>query len=128
MTRKSSRRTLRKPSGWPSGLRRQTQGKIPCIVAMTFHGRSGLHLEAWVRIPLLIESFCEKLRFIQINDRKEELLSMDFGVIRSHASCIGHKRKQAMDNIIMNCQRNDSKMQNSQIVQPSFHISRGIFF
>ena len=78
--------------------------------------------------PTPTESFCEKLRFIQINDRKEELLSMDFGVIRSHASCIGHKRKQAMDNIIMNCQRNDSKMQNSQIVQPSFHILRGIFF
>mgnify|MGYP007058654672 CR=1 FL=1 len=46
---------------------------------------------------------------------------------KNMTSCIGHKRKQAMDNIIMNCQRNDSKMQSSQIVQPNFQISRGIF-
>ena len=46
-------------------------------------GYSGLHLEAWVRIPLLTEVFCDKLRFIQMDDPKENLLSIDFGVIRS---------------------------------------------
>ena len=50
---------------------------------MTFYGRSGFHLEAWVRIPLLTESFCDKLHFIQMDDPKENLLSIDFGVIRS---------------------------------------------
>ena len=38
-------------SGWPSGLRRQTQAKLPHL------GDSGLRMEAWVRIPLLTHSF-----------------------------------------------------------------------
>lgn len=55
---------------------------------MPFNGRSGLHLEVWLRIPFLTESFCEKLRFIQMNDPKETLLSIDFGVIRSQENSI----------------------------------------
>ena len=74
---------------------------------MTFHGRSGLHLEAWVRIQLLTESFCDKLRSVQMDDPKENLLSIDFGVIRSQEQDI--VQRQAMDNIIMNCQKNYSK-------------------
>ena len=37
-------------SGWPSGLRRQTQASLPAL------GASGLRMEAWVRIPLLTRS------------------------------------------------------------------------
>ncbi len=36
-------------SEWPSGLRRQTQGVISFSVGEV----SGLHMEAWVQIPLL---------------------------------------------------------------------------
>ncbi len=35
-------------SEWPSGLRRQTQGVISFSVGEV----SGLHMEAWVQIPL----------------------------------------------------------------------------
>ena len=41
-------------SGWPSGLRRQTQG-MPCIVSM--HKCSGPRMWAWVQIPLLTKFF-----------------------------------------------------------------------
>ena len=41
-------------SGWPSGLRRQTQEILHCI---SVNECSGLHLEAWVRIPLLTKIF-----------------------------------------------------------------------
>ncbi len=39
-------------SEWPSGLRRQTQGVISFSVGEV----SGLHMEAWVQIPLLTMS------------------------------------------------------------------------
>ena len=41
-------------SGWPSGLRRQTQGNFPSLEG---HGRSGPRMRAWVRIPLLTNLF-----------------------------------------------------------------------
>ncbi len=36
-------------SEWPSGLRRQTQG----VISFSVGEESGLHMEAWVQIPLL---------------------------------------------------------------------------
>ena len=46
-------RLLSSVSGWPSGLRRQTQGVyLP-------RGHSGLRMEAWVRIPLLTGGFLQ---------------------------------------------------------------------
>ena len=39
-------------SGWPSGLRRQTQG-IPFLSIAGQLGNSGPLMRAWVRIPLL---------------------------------------------------------------------------
>ncbi len=53
-------------SEWPSGLRRQTQGVISFSVVEV----SGLHMEAWVQIPLLtqavfeLESFFETVNII----------------------------------------------------------------
>ena len=46
-------------SGWPSGLRRQTQEILHCI---SVNECSGLHLEAWVRIPLLTNFFVQVQR------------------------------------------------------------------
>lgn len=43
-------------SGWPSGLRRQTQGVYLPL------GHSGLRMEAWVRIPLLTGAFFATFR------------------------------------------------------------------
>ncbi len=40
-------------SEWPSGLRRQTQG----VISFSVREVSGLHMEAWVQIPLLTMSF-----------------------------------------------------------------------
>ena len=60
------------------------RSSVECEIAMVEEfGYSGLLVEAWVRIPLLTESFCKKLRFIQMADPKENLLSIDFGVVRS---------------------------------------------
>ena len=39
-------------SGWPSGLRRQTQGN-PCTLIECFNENSGPRMRAWVQIPLL---------------------------------------------------------------------------
>ena len=39
-------------SGWPSGLRRQTQGIDPSL-----NESSGPRMRAWVRIPLLTKTF-----------------------------------------------------------------------
>ena len=39
-------------SGWPSGLRRQTQG-LPSLLMTGIIGNSGPRMRAWVRIPLL---------------------------------------------------------------------------
>ncbi len=36
-------------SEWPSGLRHQTQG----VISFSVDEVSGLHMEAWVQIPLL---------------------------------------------------------------------------
>ena len=36
-----------KLSGWPSGLRRQTQGRINTFPSSIGGGRSGLRMEAW---------------------------------------------------------------------------------
>ncbi len=44
-------------SGWPSGLRRQTQG-TPYSLIVREH--SGPRLRAWVQIPLLTKSFCRR--------------------------------------------------------------------
>jgi hypothetical protein len=41
-------------SGWPSGLRRQTQG-VPYSLIVREH--SGPRLRAWVQIPLLTKLF-----------------------------------------------------------------------
>ena len=43
-------------SGWPSGLRRQTQG-LPCSPIESYNENSGPLMRAWVRIPLLTELF-----------------------------------------------------------------------
>ena len=48
-------------SGWPSGLRRQTQAAASQL------GRSGLRMEAWVRIPLLTDSLLLLARCVQQN-------------------------------------------------------------
>ena len=39
-------------SGWPSGLRRQTQGD-PCFQIESANENSGPRMRAWVQIPLL---------------------------------------------------------------------------
>ncbi len=44
-----------KLSEWPSGLRCQTQG----IAASPFVEVTGLHMEAWVQIPLLTQACFE---------------------------------------------------------------------
>ena len=38
-----------KLSGWPSGLRRQTQGRINTFPSSIGGGRSGLRMEAWIQ-------------------------------------------------------------------------------
>ena len=43
-------------SGWPSGLRRQTQG-LPCSAIQSCHENSGPLMRAWVRIPHLTKLF-----------------------------------------------------------------------
>ena len=45
-------------SGWPSGLRRQTQGVSFLLIVGE---RSGPRMRAWVRIPLLTLFFYEQL-------------------------------------------------------------------
>ena len=45
-------------SGWPSGLRRQTQ-ELSASSVYTRLGISGLQMEAWVRIPLLTIRLCQ---------------------------------------------------------------------
>ena len=47
---------LGKMSGWPSGLRRQSQVQnLSCLFRA--QGRSGPRMWAWVRIPLLTKMF-----------------------------------------------------------------------
>ena len=48
-----------KMSGWPSGLRRQTQGN-PCTVTVLCKC-SGPQMWAWVQIPLLTKDFVDVL-------------------------------------------------------------------
>ena len=48
----TKKRQVYNMSGWPSGLRRQTQGIDP---SLTEH--SGPRMRAWVRIPLLTKLF-----------------------------------------------------------------------
>lgn len=43
-------------SGWPSGLRRQTQG-YPCSPVGNNQENSGPRMRAWVQIPLLTKLF-----------------------------------------------------------------------
>ena len=47
-------------SGWPSGLRRQTQG-FPCSLIESFKEISGPRMRAWVQIPLLTKFFFTEL-------------------------------------------------------------------
>ena len=50
-------RFLSKLSGWPSGLRRQTQGYIDSLLASVSLKHSGPRMWAWVRIPPLTDFF-----------------------------------------------------------------------
>ena len=58
--------TFHNKSGWPSGLRRQTQG-VTLRADSAEH--SGPRLRAWVRIPLLTKYYLHFLFYIsEIND------------------------------------------------------------
>ena len=46
-------------SGWPSGLRRQTQGFNLALHSVSMVESSGPRMWAWVRIPLLTKYFFE---------------------------------------------------------------------
>ena len=46
-------------SGWPSGLRRQTQGTCLTPMIRSCKENSGPRMRAWVQIPLLTATFCE---------------------------------------------------------------------
>ncbi len=48
-------------SEWPSGLRRQTQG----VISFSVVEGSGLHMEAWVQIPLLTQAVFELESFLR---------------------------------------------------------------
>ena len=45
-------------SGWPSGLRRQTQGTCLTPMIRSCKENSGPRMRAWVQIPLLTATFC----------------------------------------------------------------------
>ena len=57
-------------SGWPSGLRRQTQG-LSALYAMCVIECSGPRMWAWVRIPLLTNFFFVLICLYYIIIRKE---------------------------------------------------------
>ena len=44
-------------SGWPSGLRRQTQGTCLTPMIRSCRENSGPRMRAWVQIPLLTATF-----------------------------------------------------------------------
>ena len=44
-------------SGWPSGLRRQTQGACLTLMIKSCKENSGPRMRAWVQIPLLTATF-----------------------------------------------------------------------
>ena len=44
-------------SGWPSGLRRQTQGEYLTLMIGSCIENSGPRMRAWVQIPLLTATF-----------------------------------------------------------------------
>ena len=46
-------------SGWPSGLRRQTQGTCLTPMIRSCRENSGPRMRAWVQIPLLTATFFE---------------------------------------------------------------------
>ena len=48
-------------SGWPSGLRRQTQGTCLTSMIRSCKENSGPRMRAWVQIPLLTATFCKLL-------------------------------------------------------------------
>ena len=48
-------------SGWPSGLRRQTQGEYLTLMIGSCIENSGPRMRAWVQIPLLTATFCVTL-------------------------------------------------------------------
>ena len=50
-------------SGWPSGLRRQTQG-IPYLLIARVLENYGPLMRAWVRIPLLTKDFLLFLMYL----------------------------------------------------------------
>ena len=48
-------------SGWPSGLRRQTQGTCLTPMIRSCRENSGPRMRAWVQIPLLTATFWKSL-------------------------------------------------------------------
>ncbi len=60
-------------SGWPSGLRRQTQGTSPYSLVESTHGNSGPLMRAGVQIPFLTKHFYPEINLILFSKSKTEL-------------------------------------------------------
>ena len=52
-------------SGWPSGLRRQTQELFSSLL---WSEHSGPRMRAWVRIPLLTQTFCFSCKITEFSN------------------------------------------------------------